>query len=454
MDSTRSSLLPKAAVMAAALVVSTTCLAASPTARVLWHKTVASNLQISASAFSASGERLAVVAVPPGFPQQRGPEIMVFAVSGRLIWRRSLPTNEYIGRIGIAPNGQRLFCDYWTYSRALVPADGGLHHDWTKDPCWPSTPPLGGLAPAEVARGGVYCFGPSGKVLWKTSWKAAGERRSGSSLPGCVAGVTGDRLLLLKPGTQDVSALAVLNFSGQVVFRRQFSQSEPTGAALFPDGRSLAVTWQDHVRLLDMSGRTVASLEGVGCGNPFFPGASAMSPDGRLLLYSSGRLLLVDRDGRAKWRYVYPKSWPPEAKRGGETWVTDYPPVLGSGKHGVSVLVLRGAQRVVFRLSPTCDEPRKISLPALTAHVDETLLSPDGTMVAILGQAPWPDAGTETPWRVTLYSSSGARLSTASLRLTPFETGGTLYTGGEFSNPARYFAASAGRDLYLIQTAR
>jgi hypothetical protein len=424
--------------------------------RLLWHKSLPSDLQIAHSAFSASGERLAVAAVPGGFPQERGPALLVCSSSGREVWRHVFPAKEYLGEMAISPDGRRVFCDYWTDARVVKPFEGDPQGRWKKKPWRSCIMPLDRVAYV----GGVYCFGPTGAVLWKKRWKGVEVGPPAASPLGAVEQVTGDRLLLVQPGEECIDGLAVLNFHGRVLLRRRFKQGASGDAALFPDGRTLVIGWYDKVTIGSTAGKTLRTVKGLRFEQYGRPIRRAMSPDGQLLaLYSSHRVALIDRAGRLKWEYKFPSDWSASfvestGPNAGQRASFMSAPAIGRGPHGTSVLVERGARRVLFRFPPSSHKPEQVELRRFKEPYEDTFLSPDGTVVAFIRtERPAGASGNHLP-RVTLVAASGALLGELDLPRLPSPVGPHGFLNVAFSTPAKYLAISSGPQLYFVGVTR
>ena len=437
--------------LVAILIVSNTADAA---ATLKWRKSLGPDVLGAGIALSSAGDRLAVLPQHDPETQRANDTLMVLSRTGEVVWQYRAPSGERFGGVAISPDGQRVFCDYWTKPRLVAPLE--WPDGQKRDPDDPNMP-LDKVAYA----GGIYCFDPAGQVLWKTRIEGTEVGPPISSPLGNVRQATSTHLLVVKPGEECERGVTVLDSSGRSVFQRDFTQEDGAhGAALLPNGFAIGIGWGKDTLILDLKTGTTGEVKGLALRD----GMTATAPDATHLLLAAGpdyfettTLALAGRDGDLKWTYAVPKSWsasivPSTGGVPGQPVPVTESPLLGAGPEGTSVVLVRGPRRVLFRFPPNSYSPKEIELPAVEDGMEQTFLSHDGTAVAVIRTPRTDDAVSGRKLQIGLFAESAALLG--ELDLGEWRNAWRRPLSAEFSNPTKHLAISAGPDLYFIEVTR
>jgi hypothetical protein len=367
------------------------------------------------------------------------------------MWRYHSPPKERLEAIAISPDGRSVFCDYTTEPLLVKP---GRYADAAE------RKPGGDIYPLDTVgySGGIYCFGSTGKVRWKTRRKATSVLEDVEPPLGSVGQATRGLLLLVNPGWECERGLTLLNFSGRILLRREFAQGKAQSIVLWPDGRRLAIGWHENLTIMDLAGKTLVGVKGLSFRQWSESAARAVSPDGKVLLaYDSDvtRLAFLDKAGRLKWSYKFPADWSPyvvpsTGASAGQRVSVIHEPAVGAGPQGTSVLVVRGTRRVLFRFRGSSYIPKQVELPGVDQLPGYEYLSPDGTVIAVVARMASRETSGKRRQPVTLLSASGAVLGEVDLPRLPSPGQPTGFSQVAFSNPAKYLAMASGPDLYFM----
>jgi hypothetical protein len=426
---------------------------------------------------SDKGERIAVLS--PRQPNASG-MLTVYDANGRVAWEVNLPAATRSSSMAISPQGDRVWCDYWT---------------WDMRPLQPHEP--------VTYTGGIICYNGTGQELWRFEKTGKTEGTPVCSPYGYIVGVAQDnKLLCVTPSHEGVKGFLVLDGQGRTVIAQQPNAAHEDTyrrVEMDPTGTYLLISENDTTSLLDMNGKEITRVPGEMFEGP----GSCVTRDGTYILLQGLQAAVIPRwpeisyppgypeqkktpegslrgftmfDGQLRGFTVFDRWGAPTAAVGSVEMapagyrLDAWPEAIngryiGGGEIGgdtgsLAVLAMHGPDWYIYRLQPLRKEDQaplrilqRATIPPPSDPATIVRLSADGSRVVMLArQLPSAESATTHHAILTAFTSTGERIGQMEIPL-PSEKTEAMPVSLQLSGNGQFAVALSGTILCGVRFA-